>query len=182
MADDKTTGLDQSPDLVAYAKLNLQRMARWEKTLAFLPELVAQMALLKGEYGWLVLTEGWCGDAAQSLPVIAQIAALSPHVHIGLLLRDEHLPLMDKYLTNGGRAIPKLIVFDRKTGEELATWGPRPKEAQELVLRLKHEGVEKEDLYQQVHTWYAKNKAVAIQEEFLAMAKMLCEREKAHAE
>jgi hypothetical protein len=139
MAEGKTTGTNQSPDMVEYAKLNNQRMARQDKTLTLLPEVHTALEYLNRNLNWLLITEGWCGDAAQNVPVIGKIAeAANGKINLQLVLRDENLELMDRYLTNGGRSIPKLICFDAETGEELGTWGPRPAEAQELFFSLKN--------------------------------------------
>src|SRR5580692_605838 len=97
----KTTGPLQSEAMVHYAELNLQRMHRLEKTIQVLPAVATQMSGVDRSQIWLVLTEGWCGDAAQSLPVIHALAELNPLISLRLLLRDENLELMDRYLTNG---------------------------------------------------------------------------------
>src|SRR5690625_5653194 len=76
-----------------------------------------------------------------------------------LILRDENLELMDRYLTNGGRSIPKLIVYDPNAEEVLGTWGPRPTEATKLIedYRAEH-GVIDEKVREQLQVWYNKDK------------------------
>ena len=64
---------------------------------------------------WLVLTEAWCGDAAQSLPIINKMAEVSDNITLRLILRDENLDVMDQFLQNGrSRSIPKLICHQRR--------------------------------------------------------------------
>jgi thioredoxin-like negative regulator of GroEL len=86
----------------------------------------------------MVLTEPWCGDSAFLLPIIAEAAALSNHVTLRILLRDDNLDVMDQYLTGGSRSIPKLVAFSAD-GDELFTWGPRPEEARQLFASLREE-------------------------------------------
>ena len=170
LAAGKTTGPQQSPELLAFAQLNEQRMSRLDKTTKLLPELVAAAAGLRENYVWLVLTEGWCGDAAQTLPVVEAVAQASAgHLRTAYLLRDENPDLIDQYLTNGSRSIPKLIVLRADTLTEVAHWGPRPAEAQALIARLKAEGMEHDEFIRELHTWYAHDRTQATQHELLAL-------------
>ena len=88
-----------------------------------------------------MITESWCGDSAQNLPVIAKLAQLNSNIDFKIVLRDSNLEFMDLHLTNTSRAIPKLVVFD-ENNNELFQWGPRPVEAQNLFSRLKNDGIE----------------------------------------
>ncbi|MCU0327201.1 MAG: thioredoxin family protein [Spirosomaceae bacterium] len=100
----QTTGTNQSADMIEYAKLNLQRIHRLDKTTVVDATLQEKVRTISGKYIWLVLTEGWCGDASQILPVVNKIAELNPNIQLLFLLRDENLDIMDNYLTNGGRS------------------------------------------------------------------------------
>ena len=118
----------------------------------------------------MVLTEAWCGDSAQNLPVIAEIAKLNPEkIKLYIVLRDENPELMDKYLTNGARAIPKLIAVNETLDKETFIWGPRPVPAQQLLLNWKNNPADKtwDDFEKELHGWYAKDKTQTIQSEFL---------------
>jgi len=166
-----TTGPDQGEELVAYTKLNQARMHRNEKMVKLLPEV--QKALQGAPpMTWLVLTEAWCGDSSQVLPVIDLMAEAAPGIDLRILLRDEHTGLMDLYLTRGGRSIPKLIAVDPK-GRELFTWGPRPQVPQDMVWSNKAlppgERLPKDAIYAQVHAWYAADKGLAVQREIIAL-------------
>jgi len=159
----KTTGNDQSEELINYAKLNIQRMNRLDKTTILNENWKPFFANLKNNLKWVVLTEGWCGDAAQIVPVLNKIAeASNGKIELELLLRDENLELMRKYLTKGGRAIPKLICYD-ENNNELWNWGPRPKEAQDLINQLKENKVDLNLLKTELHLWYTHNKTLNIQ-------------------
>lgn len=154
--DGMTSGPSQTESLIQYTKLNRSRMKRIEKTFA-LPDAVAQ-ALQNADVRekWLVLTECWCGDAAQNVPVLHALARQLPGVELRFALRDENLALMDQYLTNGGRSIPKLIRMD-ESGRVLGTWGPRPAALQDLIFQWKEEGRTYAEYSEDVHRWYHEN-------------------------
>jgi hypothetical protein len=170
LAAGKATGPIQSEALVHYSQLNQQRMHRLEKTMQLIPAVKDQLLGIGRRQTWLVLTEGWCGDAAQSLPVMQALASLNPMISLRLLLRDDNSALMDRYLTNGvSRSIPKLIALDPLTGEELFTWGPRPKALQESFLEMRASGLPYEGIKEALQHWYNKDKTVTIQRELAAL-------------
>ena len=163
-------GMCATPELLDYTKLNLQRMKRLDKTVELRPELTEAVRKLNRNLRWVVISEGWCGDAAQNVPVLAKIAEASEgKIKLEFVLRDQNLELMDLYLTNGGRSIPKLICFEADTQEELGNWGPRPEAAQEMFMRLKNEGVPKEEFISAVHNWYTADKTQSMQLEMVQL-------------
>jgi hypothetical protein len=166
LLDGKTTGPNQSEAMFNYGKLNRQRMHRLEKTIALNESLTRKARNNKRKMIWLVVTEGWCGDAAQNIPVIEKIAAESPLIETRYVLRDENLELMDAYLTNDARSIPKLVALDADTLEELGTWGPRPKESMDLFLEMRERGLEKPLMMENLQRWYIADKNQTIQTEF----------------
>lgn len=171
LAAGKSTGPQQSEALTHYSQLNVQRMHRVEKTIQILPEVREQMLRVSRSQTWLVLTEGWCGDASQSLPVMKTLADLNTNIGMRILLRDENLALMDQYLTNGiSRSIPRLIAVDPATGTELFTWGPRPTALQESFYGMRSEGLPFDVIKEELQRWYNKDKTVAIQRELAALA------------
>ena len=149
-----------------YKKLNLQRSSRIERTYTVSGELESLIKNIKDKQLWMVLTEGWCGDSAQILPYIAKMAELNPNIDLRILLRDSNLDIIDLYLTNGTRSIPRLVVFDPE-GNKLFTYGPRPKVLQTLITEWKSEGIVKPELYEKLHLWYARNKGKEIEAEFI---------------
>lgn len=166
LLDGKTTGPKQSEAMYGYGKLNRQRMYRLEKTVAINATLKVKAKAVPSKWIWLIITEGWCGDSAQNIPVIEKIAAESPNIETRYVLRDENLELMDKYLTNGARSIPKLIALDAETLEELGTWGPRPQPAMDLYAEQRAEGVETALIKENIQRWYLQDKEQTIQREF----------------
>jgi arsenate reductase (thioredoxin) len=172
VGEGKTTGSDQSERYIGYTQLNEQRMKRGDKTVQLLPEMKQALEQLQQPLRLLVITEAWCGDAAQLLPVFQQIAAASPLLQLRLVLRDENLPLMDAFLTNGkSRSIPVLIAMNGK-GEELFHWGSQPAEAKTLVSHLKATGMEADAVKEKLHLWYAKNRGIAVQQELVALLQL----------
>jgi hypothetical protein len=102
---------------------------------------------------WMVLTEPWCGDSAFLLPVIAEAAALSDDVTLRILLRDDNLDVMDQYLTDGSRSIPKLVAFS-EDGTELFTWGPRPEGARQKFAELRAAYDDKMEMIKELVAYY----------------------------
>jgi hypothetical protein len=174
MAQNLTTGPNQTKQILQYARLNIQRMRRVDKTIVLLPELREALASLQQRYVWLTLTEGWCGDAAQIVPVFEAIVKASEgKLESRYLLRDENLDLMDRYLTGGGRSIPKLIVLQADTLAEVVTWGPRPAPAQAMFLELKSQNLPFEEFATRLHGWYALDKTQSTQRELLELVRAL---------
>ncbi|NDK55148.1 thioredoxin family protein [Pontibacter fetidus] len=169
LAENKTTGTNQATDLVDYTRMNLHRMRRMEKSTVLSEEMQAVLQRVNRKMIWVVLTEAWCGDAAQNVPAIVKIAEASPMIEVKLLLRDEHLDVMDAYLTNGGRSIPKLIALDAETLQELGTWGPRPEPAQQLVLDAKAQQMDFKEMAEKLHGWYGKDRSRTLQQEFIPL-------------
>jgi len=172
LKENKSTGHEQSEALTEYSKLNDRRMKRWDKTAKIDETHSKVFENAKVDVTWVVLTEGWCGDAAHALPVINKLAMLNPGIDLKIALRDDHDELMNKFLTNGGKAIPKLIAFDNTTQEIVNSWGPRPSTPTKMVNEYKEEhggldGKFKEDL----QLWYNKNKGKNIVEDLVGLMK-----------
>lgn len=167
LRDGKTTGPVQSEMMTHYAKLNRQRMSRLEKTVKLNDSLIEKTRAFRRKMIWLVITEGWCGDAAQNIPVIEKIAAENAeNIETRYVLRDENLELMDAYLTNNARSIPKLIALDAATLEEIGTWGPRPQAAMDYFYEMRAAGLEKPQMMENMQRWYFADKEKSIQAEF----------------
>lgn len=170
-ADGKTTGNTQTSVYLEYTKLGISRMKRWDKTTKIAAETILEMKSIQKPQTWVVISEAWCGDAAHALPIISKLAEANPLLDLCIVLRDENEALMDEFLTNGGRSIPKLISFSPDDNEILFTWGPRPKGATLLIeeAKAKHGEiltVTKEAL----QMWFNKDKGKQIAEEVVELA------------
>ncbi len=162
--DEKVT--DEFKEKLGYYPLNLYRMNRIYKTFVPADESIRVLSTIDSNLTVMVITEGWCGDSAQIVPVIARLTALIPNAELKLILRDQNPEIMDAYLTDGARSIPKLVVYNEK-GEELFIWGSRPEEAQNLVVSLKAEGKTKQEWEEKLHIWYARNKGKSAESEII---------------
>ena len=163
----KSTGQEQSDFLLNYSMLNDRRMKRLDKTIKLSEETINTAKNKDSKITWLVLTEGWCGDAAQTLPIINKIANESEQIDLKIVLRDENEELMNEFLTNGGKSIPKLIALD-KNNEVINSWGPRPTIATKMVQDYKEKhGKLDADFKQDLQVWYNKDKGANTQKDML---------------
>ena len=169
IASGKSSGPIQSEDLLNYSKLNDRRMTRLDKTIQLSQETLLALKKINKPITWLVLSEGWCGDAAQTLPVINKIADESDLITLKIIFRDEHEELMSHFLTNGGKSIPKLLVLNSEN-DVLNTWGPRPNIATKMVQDYKNTHGQLDAAFkQELQVWYNKNKGVNIQENMVGL-------------
>jgi thiol-disulfide isomerase/thioredoxin len=157
--DKSTTGNEKTEALSNYTMLNDRRMKRWDKTVKLSDEAISNIKSFDKNTTWLVITESWCGDAAHVMPVINKVAELNDKIDYRIVMRDENDALMDSFLTNGGRAIPKLIMIDNATNEVVNTFGPRPSVATEMVNEYKSlHGKLTPEFKEDLQRWYNKDK------------------------
>lgn len=169
LEEGKSTGPDQSESLLNYSMLNDRRMKRLDKTIQLSEETIASAKDVNEPVTWLVLTEGWCGDAAQTLPIINKIANESEKIDLKIVLRDENEALMNQFLTNGGKSIPKLIALD-KENNVINSWGPRPSVPTKMVQDYKEKhGQLDADFKKELQVWYNKDKGKNTQEDMLKL-------------
>ena len=151
-----------------YLPLNWQRSSRILKQFEVGAAMLETMEALEHPVKWLLISEPWCGDASQIVPVLAKIAeASNGKIDLRLIYRDQHLPLIDAHLTNGGRSIPKLVQLNEQLQLE-KTWGPRPVAAQEMVIRLKADPETAPNYAEELHKWYAHDKQQSIVSEIIS--------------
>lgn len=169
VANGQTSGLDQSEGLIAYTKLNFSRLKRSYKTTEIANETKAMLEKISTPLTWLVLTETWCGDAAQNIPVLAKMAELNPAISLKLIFRDENPEVMDNYLTNGSKSIPKLICVNENL-EVLGTWGPRPAAIQSWFVEEKNKPTtEMDQLKIDLQQKYNADKGLSLQSELMEL-------------
>ena len=155
----KSTGSEQNEALTNYTVLNQRRMKRLDKTLKISDEAVKKINAFDKKVTWLVLTESWCGDAAQTMPMMNKVAELSDNISFKVILRDENLEVMNRFLTNNTMSIPKLVMVENATGEILGEWGSRPKTATQMVIDYKNEhGTLSPEFKEELQVWYNKDK------------------------
>jgi hypothetical protein len=116
----------------------------------------------------LVIAEDWCGDASNTVPIVAKLANMSPGLELRIILRDENAEVMDQYLTNGARSIPIVIALNDDF-QEIGHWGPRPTQLQAWVM-ANRATTPKAELYPQVRKWYARDRGETTLREVLEAA------------
>ncbi|MCH7525275.1 MAG: thioredoxin family protein [Bacteroidetes bacterium] len=170
VAEESTTGHDKTEELIGYTKLNDRRMKRWDKTLKISQDIQDRIAKFNEKVTWLVLTESWCGDAAHLMPVMNKIAELNNNIDFRVVLRDENNELMNRFLTNGSKSIPKLIMIDKTSGDVINSYGPRPSEATKMVNDYKTEhGKLTSEFKEDLQHWYNKDKGQSTLKDITAM-------------
>ena len=152
-----------NPDYWNYVRMNKSRTLRWLKQNPISEASMAAIQSISTPQKWIVITEPWCGDAAHSTPLLYLLSELNPNIELEIVLRDSS-DLIDSYLTNGGKSIPKLIARD-ENNNDLFTWGPRPEEAQQIVMDMKADQRPYEEVHKVIQNWYNKDHSVSIQAE-----------------
>ena len=171
LEEGKTTGENHSDAMIHYTKMNVHRMKRHDKRTELNEDLISKLKEINRQQIWLLLTEAWCGDAAQLVPVINKMAEVSDNINLRLILRDENLDIMDQFLFRGkNRSIPKLLILDAETLEVISEWGPRPVEAQELFNTMHGSGdLIGQEVKEYLHKWYADDKSQQVQKEIFEL-------------
>ena len=172
-----TTGeVDQTR--VDFTALNLRRSQRLNKKFQLSESEASFFNELRMQQTWLVITESWCGDAAQTLPVLNKLAETSENIAFRVILRDEHPDLMDNFLTNGTRSIPKLIILNSDL-DVMASWGPRTAAATKLVTDYKEKfGKIDAEFKTQLQMWYNNDKGASIVNELTEVVRKAEEQER----
>jgi len=170
LKEGKSTGIVQNDNLFHFTKLNNQRMKRLDKQTKLNVETLNKTQKINKDFTWLVLTESWCGDAAQTLPVINKFAEANEKIDLKVVLRDENEELMNQFLTNGSQSIPKLIVVDNNSKEVIGSWGPRSAKATKMVMDYKEKhGVVDAQLKTDLQNWYNEDKGFQIEMEMVEL-------------
>ena len=169
LSQGKSTGTTQSESLLHYSSLNDKRMKRLDKTIKLTEETIETIKNFDRKTTWLVLSEGWCGDAAQTLPIINKIANESDQIDLRIVFRDENEELMNQFLTNGGKSIPKLIALN-DANDVIGSWGPRPTTATNMVNEYKEKnGALDDEFKRDLQVWYNKDKGKNTQKDLLKL-------------
>jgi hypothetical protein len=164
---DRYLGAPEFDDMLATVEENVDLWAAVWRRAVVPDEFLRRVEALGGAWHLLVLSEDWCGDAVNTVPVVAKLAELSPNLDLRVLARDENLDLMDAHLTGASRSIPVVIALDEEFREQ-GWWGPRPAELQAWALGPGR-ALEKDERYRQVRAWYARDRGLTTLEEVVTM-------------
>jgi hypothetical protein len=152
---------------VAASKAHGELWASVRRTARVPDALVAQAATLGPGFRLVAIVEDWCGDAANTVPVVAALVERLSGVELRLVRRDEHPDLLDRFLTGTSRSIPIVVVLTEGM-EELGRWGPRPAVLQAWVMEKKRAGAGSE-LYPEMRRWYAQDKGESTLREIIRL-------------
>lgn len=167
----RTTG-EQTLEKIEYTKLNFTRTKRLDKTAQIPERYINDFKGISSKQTWLVISEPWCGDAAQTLPFLNKLASLSQNIDLKIVLRDENLQLMDQFLTNGSQSIPMVIILNGEN-HVLETFGPRSKAASKLVSDYKTEHGAIDDAFKEMlQVWYNNDKGISILNDILEVVQV----------
>jgi hypothetical protein len=148
-------------------------MKRWDMQMDLDKKLVRQLKQITQPQHWIIISEPWCGDAAHIVPFLVNMTEQNELLTYEIQLRDSEPFLIDQYLTNGAKAIPRLIVRD-DTGNDIFVWGPRAVAAQNLANELKSAKATKHEILDALQRWYNQDKGESL---CLELSVLLKERE-----
>lgn len=135
-------------------------------------EFSARVEALGGHWHLLVLSEDWCGDAVNIVPIVARLTESVSNMDMRILARDENLDIMDTHLTGKSRSIPIVILLNKKF-EECGWWGPRPRALQKWVIE-KGSLLPKDERYKEIRTFYARDRGLTTMDEIVSMLEHCC--------
>lgn len=171
VSEGKSTGIEQTVKQIEFTKLNASRMQRLDKTIKIQKEAISVFQAVNTKQTWLVILESWCADGAQTIPVLNKICEINANLTLRIVLRDKTPELMDLFLTNGTRSIPKLIVLD-EDNKVVNTWGPRSAMATKMVEAYKiHNGAIDDSFKKFLQIWYNKDMGESIIEDLMKLTK-----------
>ncbi|MBE8713167.1 thioredoxin family protein [Sphingobacterium hungaricum] len=153
-------------DYLNYTKLNWARMNRWLKKFTPSETILSEIQHISEPQHWILITEPWCGDAAHSVPQIYSIVKDNPNIDLDIQLRDSEPFLIDDYLTNGSKSIPKLIIRN-DVGHDKGIWGPRPEKLTAIFNQMKEEGKSFDEVKEVMQKWYNEDHGEELQRELL---------------
>lgn len=164
----ETPSNQQEIDYKQYYELGLQRMDRTLKKYAPDEEQLKELASKNFDGKILIISEAWCGDASATVPAFFKF--FEGHNDVRIFLRDSDKSLINQFLTHGTESIPKVIILDKEFNVK-NSWGPRPKYGHELLMKHKAdpEGYPKDNFYNDLQLYYAKNRAKDAVQEILEL-------------
>lgn len=160
---------DQAESLEDYLETAAANVELWRSVTARakVPDDLLARARALPPRNLLVLSEDWCGDAVNTVPLMAALADAVPQFELRILARDRNLDLMDEHLSDGARAIPVIIAYDDEF-RELGWWASRPAPLQAWVMS-EGKAMAKEERYKEVRRWYANDRGRTTLAEIVAM-------------
>ena len=161
--------LDDPKELVPLFAMNLKQSREIKKNFRYNPGMEKKAKSYNADLKFLVISEGWCEDAAQIVPIVDRLAE-TIGVELKIVLRDENLELMEEYHTNGSLSVP-IVIGVTPDGEEAFRFGPRPAKAMEFTNKFKKDPdkYSKDDFYEDLDRYYLENHGQDIITEILEL-------------
>jgi len=146
-------------DFHAYVDTAQKNVDFWRAVFrtAVIPiDLLHRAKRLKTRWHLLVLSEDWCGDAVNTVPVVARFVEDVSVLDARVLSRDKNPDLMSHHLTSRTRSIPVVVALDDAFAAR-GWWGPRPSKLQRWV---RSDGLllPKDERYRRTRAWYARDR------------------------
>ena len=154
-------------EFLASAQKNAELWAAIYRTATVPEGAVERASRIPGSWHLVALSEDWCGDAVNTLPVLAKFVERTPNLSLTVFGRDANPDLMDSHRTGAARAIPVIIVLDEQLVKH-GWWGPRPKVLQEWFASV-GVGLEKTERYKQIRMWQARDRGRTTVDEVLTI-------------
>ncbi|MDR2205630.1 MAG: thioredoxin family protein [Flavobacteriaceae bacterium] len=152
-----------------YYELGLQRMNRTLKTVKIDEKQLEILKTKKFHGKILIISEPWCGDASATVPAVVKFFE-SAGIETRIFLRDSDVSLINQFLTDGAQSVPKVLILNEDFSVK-NSWGPRPKYGSELLRKFKEnpETYPREDFYNDLQVYYAKNRGKDAVDELLEL-------------
>ena len=147
-----------------YSRYNMERQERVENLWAASKSFARAVMSVPGPSDWLFITDDWCVDSAYSLPLVRWGSQQRDDITLRILLKDDHMDIMDRFLTNGKRSIPKFVGLDPE-GRDLFNWGPQPTAIRDIRQRLMDDGAEGRIVSSTTVDWYAEDGWLEVERE-----------------
>lgn len=151
-------------EFIDRAEVNQDLWRSMRKRARVPAEVVERLRAIPGPWYLLVLLEDWCGDAVNTIPVLARLTEEVPGLELRVLRRDENPDLMDAHLSGAARAIPVVMALNERF-EEQGWWGSRPRALQAWATSAAAQAMEKTERYREIRRWYARDRGQATLDE-----------------
>ncbi len=166
------TGIYTADNTFRYTRSNQERMKKVLDNIVLNQKLYNLLSDLPEKWIWLVISEPWCGDASWGVPALCMIASASDKIDFRILLRDKHPEIIQAYQTAGSDSIPKLLCLRKSDLKVLGTWGPRPKQLHEMVLKfIDDPAFDYRESVRKLHAWFETDMTKSTQEEIIDCVK-----------
>ena len=158
---------DKNDEYQEYYELGLTRTNRTVKTFKVDADQLEKLKTKNFNGKILIISEPWCGDASATVPAVSKFFDAAG-IEVKIFMRDSDLSLIDQFQTNGTQSIPKVIIINEDFSVK-ADWGPRPQYGNELLKKFKEnpETYPKDDFYNDLQVYYAKNRGKDAIEEII---------------